>query len=274
MSDEAMEKQDAAAVAPADDSADGQGGAAESVAQPLVEESTATAELLLQDGSTTEQQQDEVSISDAQQVTPSTSSTLALPKLDAAAHLHDDTEATEGVPSVPIVEPVADAMQLASVVLADVDVLAASREPGNLSDEVEANQTLRTISQQEQQLKLDVVIDESSAEQVLTIVPAMGNAEHAADVNNTDTVIVEPSASEVVSILTRSGTESPQIDSDKIKVVQPATVLESAVQDVPVSSTSVPQVSLQTSLSSFLETIPSTFVAVDLLSEACDYASC
>jgi hypothetical protein len=248
-----MEKQDAAAVAPADDSADGQGGAAESVAQPLVEESTATAELLLQDGSTTEQQQDEVSISDAQQVTPSTSSTLALPKLDAAAHLHDDTEATEGVPSVPIVEPVADAMQLASVVLADVDVLAASREPGNLSD---------------------VVIDESSAEQVLTIVPAMGNAEHAADVNNTDTAIVEPSASEVVSILTQTGTESPQIDNDKIKVVQPVTVLVSAVEDVPASSTSVPEVSLQTSPSSFLETIPSTFVAVELLSEACDYASC
>eukprot|EP00953_Heterococcus_sp_UTEX-ZZ885_P004053 2689-Heterococcus_DN1.PRE.1 len=235
-----MQQQDAAAVAPADDSADGQGGAAESVAQALVEESTATAELLLQDGSATEQQQDEVSISDAQQVTPSTSSTLALPEFDSvAAQLHDDTEATEGVPSLPIDEPVADAVQLASVVLADVDVLAASREPGNQG----ANQTLGTISQQEQQLKLDVVIDESAIAPVQTTAPVTNHAEHATDGNNTDLVIVEPSAAEVVSILTQTGFESPQIDSDKIKVVQPATVLESAVQDVPVSSTSVPQVS-------------------------------
>eukprot|EP00953_Heterococcus_sp_UTEX-ZZ885_P004051 2688-Heterococcus_DN1.PRE.2 len=238
-----MEQQDAAAVAPADDSADGEGGAAESVAQVLVEENTATAELLLQDGSATEQQQDEVSTSDAQQVTSRSSSTLALPELDSAAQLHDDTEATEGALSMPVVEPVAEIVQLASVVVTDVHVLAASREPRNSIDEVEANQALRTISQQGLEQKLDVVIDESAIAPAQTTAPVTNHAEHATDGNNTDLVIVEPSAAEVVSILTQTGTESLQIDSAEIKVVQPASVLESAVEDVPVSSTSLPQVS-------------------------------
>jgi hypothetical protein len=279
MSEEAIDQQDEAAVAPVDDSADGQGAAAENVAQAFVEESTATAELLLQDGGATEQIQDVVSTSDAQ-VTPSTSSTVALPELDSAAQSHVDTEATEGALSMPVFESFAEIAQQASVLVADVDALAASREPEEPIDEVEANQTLRAISQQrqgqeqQQQLTLDVVIDDSSTAQAPDTAPAMSYAEYAStDVNNTVRVIIEPSAAEVVSTaVTHADAQCSKVDIGEIEGVQPAMSLASTVEDVPSTSSPSLEVIFCTPLTIF-ETIHSTMIAVAHLSEACDHVA-
>jgi hypothetical protein len=235
MSEEAIRQPDATA-APTDDSADGQGGTAETVAPAPGVVETALADESTVDASAAQETRGEASVPDLlQQAVPSTSN--AVPNATSTSHV--DTEATSNdAPRTPASEPAVEAAQLASAAVADADLLAV---PSNelstpiVEPQVEADQTSGRISQQDtEQLTVETgAVDPVSTAQAPTAEAAMTSADQDAV---TDVIVVEPSVAEVEIIVTHADSET-EIGIDRVsEVVQPVSLPVSTIEDVPPSS--------------------------------------